>query len=108
MTHVGLDDAEAELLDHLPNLPRAGFVGSGLRRQIRDVVVDGPARVRAGSEQSPGFLFEEGALVDHLEIVDEHAFLLDPCAVRRRGPRSPSSDVRVVPARTDKEEDFLA
>ena len=59
MSHVGLDDIQAELVDHLADLIDAFLVGGDLRAEIGEVGI-GIARTEGRvREQAPGFGFAE-------------------------------------------------
>jgi hypothetical protein len=50
----------------------------------------------------------EDAAVDHLEIVEQHAFLFDARGQRRHRAGGRAADIRVVAARGDPEDDLAA
>jgi hypothetical protein len=65
--------------------------------------------LRAGqgwSVSSSMVSFSRSALVDQLEIVDQHAFLVDGRGARRHRARRHAADIGVVAARGDEEQDL--
>ena len=71
-------------------------------------MVDVPAWIGTGRQQRARFAFQEFAFVHHLEIVDENTFLIDVRAVGRSRTGRSAANVRVMPARSDDEDDLRA
>ena len=81
--HVGLDDQQRELRDHLVELLHAFLVGRDLRLDVVDVLKRVACGVFCAVEQLIKCLLAETAAVDQLEIIDVDALLLDGDGVGR-------------------------
>ena len=98
MAHIGVHDVQPELVDHLHDLPRAGFVRGDLSGEVGHVLLEIPDRVFARGQERACLRLPERPAVDHQEVVDQHAFLLDMAAVRRGRARRLAADIGVVAA----------
>ena len=96
------------MLDHLVQLLHALLVGRDLGLEVGQVVVKVARRIGRRGEQLFGLRLHEPAAGDQLEVVDQHAFLVDVLAGRRHRARRDAADFGVVPARGDVEENAFA
>ena len=64
VAHVGVDDVEAEVRDHLAQLLRALLVGGDLRAQVGEVLLGIAGGVAAGGQQRAHLRLAEAALLD--------------------------------------------
>ena len=77
VAHIGLDDIEAEMRDHLAQFGHALFVGGDLRLEVGDVLGGIAGRVGMVGQQRFQLLLAEAAAIDDAKIVEQHAFLVD-------------------------------
>ena len=103
--HVGLHDRQREVLHHLAQLGHALLVGGDLRLEVGDVLHRVARRIFCAGERCQQFLLAEAAALDQLEIVEQHAFLLDRRGIRRHRAGRDAADIGVVAARRDVEQD---
>ena len=103
MAHIGVHDVQPKLVDHLHDLPRAGFVRGDLSGEVGHVLLEIPDRVFARGQERACLRLPERPAVDHQEVVDQHAFLLDVAAVRRGRSRRLAADIGVMAPRGDIE-----
>ena len=103
--HIGLDDGQREMRDHLAQLGDAFLVGGDLRLEVVDVLHRIAGGILRAGERRHQLLLAEAAAIDQLEIVDVDAFLLDVGGVRRHRAGRDAADVGVMPARGDPEQD---
>ena len=87
-------------------LLHALFVGGKLRPQIGNILFRVARRMDGAAKHIHHLGLAIGAAVDQLEIVDQHAFLVDMRGIRRRGPRRLAADIGMVPPAGDKEQDL--
>ncbi len=106
MAHIGFDDVEAEMLDHLAQLGDALFIGGDLRLQVGDVLLRVAGRVGVVGEQGLQFRLAEPAALDQTEIVEQNAFFIDRGCQRRHRSGRRAADIGVMAARRDPEEDL--
>ncbi len=106
VAHIGFHNIEPEIGDHFPEVCHTLFVGGDLRLQVGDVLGNVADRVGVVGQKLFERLFPEAPLVDDLEVVDQHAFLVDGRCERRHRARRRSADIRVVPTRCCPEQDL--
>ena len=105
--HVGLHHRQREVRHHLAQLVHALLVGGDLRLHVVDVLQRIARRILRAVERVVELLLAETALIDDLEVVEQHAFFLDRRCVRRHRAGRDAADVGVVTARRDPEQDVL-
>ena len=104
VAHVGVHDIQAEMRDHLVQLPRALLVGGDLRAKVGEVLLDVAGGIASGGEEVAQLGLAEAALLNQQLIIDQHAFFVDATAVRRHRSRRDAADIGVVAARADEKE----
>ena len=107
MLHVGVYDVEPELVNHGEHLGDADIVRCNLGLEVGQVLIDVSTRILPGEQQLPGGLFSQHTVFNHEEIIDQHPFLVDRGAVRRRRPWGATSDVGMVATRGDIEQNLV-
>jgi hypothetical protein len=108
VAHVGLDDVQAEVVDHGAQLADAALVGGDLGAQVGQVGGGVAGRVRGGLEELDRLGFAQVRVLDQQPVVDQHPLLLDPGAGGRHGSGRDPADLGVVPARSDVKPDLVA
>lgn len=68
MRHIGFDDVEAELIDHLSEFVGALTVGGDLRLDIPDVLAEIAHRVECSRQQFGKFSLPKTAPVQSLKL----------------------------------------
>ncbi len=101
--HVRVDDLEPEVPDHLRELGSALRTGGDLRAHIGKVRLGAARRIARGREQRADFVLEKAPGGNELDVVEQHALLVDVRRVRRHRPRRDAADVRMMAARRNKE-----
>src|SRR5690606_1328740 len=89
----------ADLLDALG-------AGGDLGAQVGQVGLRVAGRVRGGGEQLPGLLLPEAAVAHQQPVVEQHPLLVHVAAVRRHRAGGDATDLRVVAAGRDVEQDL--
>ena len=104
VTHIGLDDAKREHLDHAPELARALLVGRDLGLEVVDVLQRVARRIGAAGQEVVELAFAEAALADEQEIIDIDALFEDRRCERATSTQARSRryrrDGRAKPSRT--------
>ena len=90
--------------DHLQQLLAALLASRDLRAQIGEVLVGIARRIRRAGEQRAQLGLAHAAGFDELEVVDQHALLIDRAGSGRHRPWRDAADVGVVAARGDVEQ----
>ena len=98
VAHVGGDHGAAELGDHAGQLRRPAGVGRHLGAEVGEVLLRVADRVRRGGEQSRDLVLAQAAASTRLEVLDEHALLVDGAAARGHRAGRDAADVGVVGA----------
>ena len=104
MLHIGVYDVYAKLIDHRVDFLYALFAGGDLRLEISNVLFRVSGRIRSGGQVIAQFPFQEGPLVDQLEVIEQDSFFLDHPAVWWHGARRDSAYISMVPATRDVEQ----
>ena len=103
VAHIGQHHLQPVGVDHLQDLAPPGLVGRHLRLQIGHVLGHVAAGIAPRQKQGLGLGLAQPAPVHQPEIVDHHAFLVQPRAVGRTRPRRAPADIGVMAARTQPE-----
>lgn len=111
--HVSMHRAKAVLADELAHELDSLMVGSHLSSQIRNAIAKVAGSGAAGNADSSWLQQElsdtgllESTSADKLEGDDGRAFLLEGLGVRRHGAWADASNVGVMPARGNEEDDL--
>src|SRR5262249_7067261 len=106
--HVGAHDVEAGLPDHAAQFRGPLLVRRYLGAEVGQVGLRVAGRELGAGQQVSGLLFAEAAVLDEEPVVDQHALLFDPRAVRGHGSRGYAAYFGVVTAGGDVEPDVGA
>ena len=106
MAHVGVDRVRTKVRHHPPQFPSALFVGGDLRLQVGQVLLGVARRPRSGAESRQQILFAKLTRAHQWHVVQQHPFLVDADAVRRHRAGSDATNVGVMTARGDVEQEF--
>ncbi len=105
VTHVRLDDVEAEMFHHVVQFFDALLVRGDLGAQVGEVRGRVAGRVLGGSQEVHGLGFPEARVLDEQPVVDQHPLLLDPGAERGHRSRGHAADLGVMPPRRHEKPD---
>ncbi len=108
MAHISVNHIEAEVIHHTAHLGNALMVGSNLGTQVGDVLVGVASGPLARCQQITEGLLAERAVMHQPKVLDHHAFFLDNAARGRHRAWRDATDICVVTARSDVEEDLAA
>ena len=96
------------MLDHLAQFLDALLVARDVGLEVGEVVAEVARRIVRGGEQFLGLGLQQPSAGDQLEVVDQHAFLVDMGRVGRHRAGRDTADLGVMAARRDIEQDVLA
>ena len=106
MAHIGLHHRQAEVLDHAQQLFAPLLVGRDLCLQIGHVLVGIACGMDRAVEQRPKLPLTQHTARDQPDIGEQHAFVVNVTTVGRHRPGRESTDVGMVAARSDPEQQF--
>jgi hypothetical protein len=106
VAHVGSDGVQAEVVTMRCSSRRPVSLAAiwAVRSARFWSITTGPG---TGGKQFTGGLLPKSALIHQQPVVDNNAFLLDATAVRRRRTGGAATDIGMMAAGTDQEEDLL-
>ena len=102
MAHIGIDRRPPLFARNPAQFGRPLGAGGDLRLEVRDILVGIARRPRPGAQQRTHVRFEQLPPAHQQHIVEQDAFLIHRCAIRRHRARSDPADIGMMAARGDK------